>query len=213
MFSELVDRAVHVTGRPDTLDDVAYWANETMRDICRREDWMDDSIEELIELPAGQTSMVWTPGVGRARYRRMDVMEDGCGCTGHATKPTARLKTNGIFSYYHSQGSIVVVNACNPVMAYYYAYQPWLAYYARNQRPTTFDVAAGVWTNDDPAVIDQVSNWMLERHSHVVLQGTLAKFFASKQDPRQGVHYSAYEQGITHIIRGESIQELLQRNQ
>lgn len=213
MFSELVDRAVHIAGRPDSLDDMAYWANEAMRDISRREDWMDDSIEELIELPPGQNHTVWTPEVGRARFRRMDVMEDGCGCKAKATKPSQRLKSNGIFSYYHSQGSIVVVNACNPVMAYYYAYQPWLVYFPQGQRPAVFDVASGAWGGASPGAIDLVSNWMLERHSHVVQAGTLAKFFASKQDPRQQVHYSAFEQGITHIIRGESVQELLQRGQ
>lgn len=213
MFSELVDRAVHSTGRPDNLDNIAYWMNVTMRDISKREDFPEDSVEESITIPQNSASFVWTPEVGRSRFRREDILEDACGCIGFATKPGRRMSRDGTFRYYHSGGSLVLVNACSPVFAYYYAYQPWLVYFPKGSRPTEWNVELGEWSEPEPAAVALVSNWLLERHSETVLSGTLAKFFATKQDPRQQVHYSAYEQGVSHIIRGESVLELLQREQ
>lgn len=215
MFSELIDRAVHMTGRPDSVDDIAYWANVTMRDISKREDFTDDSREAEIVLPPNRLMdgppIIWDPPEGRQRFRREDVIEDGCGCIADAVKPGSRMAKAGLFSYYHSGGSLVFMHACSPIRIYYYVYAPWLKYYPVASRPAVFDVEANDWGAATEANIALVSNWLLERHSEVVLAGTLAKFFASKQDPRQQVHYSAYEQGISHIIRGESVLELLAR--
>lgn len=215
MFSELIDRAVHTAGRPDAIDDIAYWANVTMRNISKREDFVPDSAEDEINLPPGNTMgsapIIWDPPEGRNRFRREDVIEDGCGCIADAVKPGSRMARAGLFSYYHSGGSLVFMNACMPIRLYYYVYVPWLRYYPKGQRPAEFDVETNDWGAATEADIALVSNWLLERHSEVVLAGTLQLFFASKQDPRQQVHYSAYEQGIGHIIRGESVLELLAR--
>lgn len=212
MFSELVDRLVHEIGRPDARNDLAYWANETMRDISKREDWVDDSVEEEFQPIDFNAPAVWTPSVGRSRFRREDILLDACGCEGIATKPSARLRSgNDGFSYYHSGGSFVMKDACWPVAIYYYAYRPWLKYYPVGERPAVFDVEANDWGTASEADIALVSNWMLERHNKVVMDGTMSNFFASKQDPRQQVKYAAYEQGIGHIIRGESTLELLAR--
>lgn len=245
MFSELVDRAVSIAGRPDELEQIAKFCNMTMRDISKREDFPDDAIEESFmpdwsahphaHVPPdpfgthnrlrpnyahnhwtksysdyGRTA-VWTPSVGRNRFRREDVLQDACGCKGEATKPNRKLLGVSVFSYYHSQGSLVMLNACWPVSIYYYAYQPWLAYYPKGQRPAVFDYESNSYGGAVQADVDKVSNWMLERHDEVVLAGTLARFFAAKADQRQQVHYAAYEQGISHIIRGEGTFELLAR--
>lgn len=212
MFSELVDRLVREIGRPDAREDLAYWANVTMRDISRREDWPDDSVEESFTPIDPSGPAVFSPAVGRQRFRREDILLDACGCEAIATKPNARLRAGHTgFSYYHSGGSLVITGACWPVALYYYAYQPWLQYYAAGSRPAEFDVATNDWNGASEAAIALVSNWMLERHSDVVMNGTMSNFFASKQDPRQQVKYAAYEQGINHIIRGESPLEILAR--
>lgn len=211
MFSELVDRAVHAAGRPDALDDLAYWTNVSMREIQKREDFDDDTWEESVVIPVGDRSVIWTPEVGRERFRRLDIAEDGCGCKIKMVKPSSRLRHECLPRMYASGGSYVITTGCSPISLYYYVYVPWLAYFPKDARPAVFDMAENDWNTTDEDAIAQVSNWLLERHSEVVLNGTLAKFFASKQDPRQQVHYSAFEQGISHIIRGESSLELRAR--
>jgi hypothetical protein len=212
MFSELVDRAVHSAGRPDALEDLAYFANETMRDISKRNDWADDTVEAIIAVPADTRNVIWAPENYEARpFRREEFIVDGCGCEPLRVEPSRRMSDHEGPFYYRSGRSFVFAQVCDPVKIFYYAYHPWLRYYPKNGRPAVFDVEAHSWGGAVEATIAKVSNWMLERHNHVVLNGTLARFFASKQDPRQTVHYSAYEQGITHISRSESWKELAAR--
>ncbi len=206
MFSELIDDCVHIAGRPDSLMEFVKHANETMRDMSKRRDWPDDLVEELYEPDFNETPWTWEPSAGRARFRRETFIEDGCGCELAATVPSRRQQRIGRF-YYRSGITFVFKTDCAPIKIAYYAYQPWLKYYPAGTRPSVFDVETGEFT--DPAALDLVSNWILERHNEIVQKGTLARFFASKSDPRQQVHYSAYEQGISHIVRGEDVGQLL----
>lgn len=208
MFSELVDRAIHIAGRPDCLGDITYFVNETMRDISKRDDWPEDMVEEEIVVPLGQSTVKWIPEVKRQRFRREEYIEDACGCEPTAVNPSRRMKKLDRF-YYRSGDCFVFSGCCSPIKIAYYAYQPWLQYYPDGSRPAVFNVELNDYGSATDAQIDLVSNWILERHNNTVLQGTLAKFFSSKQDPRQQVHYSAYEQGVSHIIRSESNREIL----
>lgn len=210
MFSELVDRAVHVAGRPDALEEIAFNANETMRDISKRANWNDDSLEVEIAVPFDTRTVQWTPDKKRP-FRREDYIEDGCHCNPLRVQPSSRMhKTAGPY-YYVSGATFIFAQVCHPLKIFYFAYQPWLKYFPMGLRPATFDVENNDWSTTDEATLAKVTNWQLERHNSVVLDGTLARFFKTRQDPRQQVHYSAYEQGITHIIRAESPSELIAR--
>lgn len=211
MFSELVDRCVSISGRPDQLNSIVAHANETMRTISKRGDWPDDSVEERFPVdPLGQGMTVWEPSVGRSRFRREDYIEDARGAEPTAVRPSRRVRELE-FYYYRSGESFVFKGGVGHIDAYYYAYQPWLRYYPANARPNTFSIADGGWTNDDPDAIALVSNWMLERHNAIVEAGTLQRFFASKQDQRQLLFFSIFNEGIADITRSEGIEELLGR--
>jgi len=211
MFSELVDRCIKISGRPDQLTSIAMAANEAMRAISKAGNWPDDTLEEIAVPPADPAApFVWTPEVGRARFRREEYIEDSQGREPTAVRPSRRIRDLGFF-YYRSGGSFVFHGNRGQVRVYYYAYQPWLSYFPVNSRPAQFDIATGEWNTADPAVIDTVSNWMLERHNATVEAGTLARFFAGKQDPRQQLHYSIFQQGLTTIEKSEGIEELLGR--
>lgn len=211
MFSELVDRCIKIAGRPDQLTAMAQSANETIRAISKRGNWPDDTVEELVQPPPDpRDRFIWTPEVGRGRFRREDYIEDMTGAEPTAVRPSRRVRDLR-FYYYRSGESFVISGATGAVMVYYYAYQPWLPYFPVNNRPSTFNVMTGEWTNDDPEVLARVTNWMLERHNSVVEAGTLARFFAGKADQRQALHYTIFEQGITHIQQSEGIEELLGR--
>ena len=69
----------------------------------------------------------------------------------------------------------------------------------------------GDWGGATEASIALVSNWLLERHNSVVLEGTLAAFYRAKQDPRNQLHYSAFKQGLIDMVDAESARELLAR--
>jgi hypothetical protein len=209
MFSELVDRAVHISGRPDAITDIAYFANETMRNVSKRSDWREDSVEELVNVPSDGI-LKWVPEVGRSRFRREEYLEDGCGCRPKFVLPNSQLNKFPSCVYYVSGGDFIFQRLCSPLKIFYFAYQPWLEYYPLNARPAVFDVKTNSWAAT-AANIALVSNWMLERQNSLILDGTLASFFAVKQDPRQQVHYSKFEQGINHLVSAESHRELLTR--
>lgn len=210
MFSELVDRAVHVAGRPDMLEDIAYFANETMRDISKREDFDDDSLEVEIAVPLNTRTVQWDPPKQRP-FRREKFIIDGCNCEPVRVHPSRKMLTHPGGFYYVSGKTFIFSRVCHPIRMFYYAYQPWLSYYPQGARPATFDVRSNDWSTTDPVLLAQVTNWLLERHNELVLNGALARFFKAKQDQRQQVHYSAYEQGLTHLIRSESPLEVIAR--
>ena len=208
MFSELVDRCVSIAGRPDQLTSIVACANEAMRTISKRGDWPDDTMEEIVEPTPGQSHTVWTPEVGRARFRREEYIEDASGAEPTAVRPSRRVRDLS-FYYYRSGDSFVFNGNCGALKIYYYAYQPWLRYFPVNARPTAFDLAIGDWTVPTEAAITQVSNWMLERHNSIVEAGTLQRFFASKQDQRQGLYFSIFNEGLNDIQRAEGIEQIL----
>ena len=201
MFSEIVDRAVSLTGRPDCLADIVYSANETIRELSKREDWGLDSVEEMVHNLTPNGTFVWTPSVGRARFRRMEYICDVNGNEPTFVKPSRRMSRMPC-CYYQSGDSFVFKGVQGPLLAYYYAYPRWLQYYPQGQRPAEYTAENG-WGAATEEQVELVSNWLLEHHNFVVLAGTLAKFFAAKQDPRQTVHYSQFEQGFNHMISGE----------
>lgn len=207
MFSELVDRCVKSAGRPDALADIAMHANETMRKISKKGNWADDTVEESISYPPGQNHVVWEPGVGRARFRREEYVQDSCGAEPTAVPPSRRIRDLDFF-YYRSGQSFVIKGGVPPLSMYYYAYQPWLRYFQAGVRPTTFNMETQDWTNPDPALVAQVSNWMLERHNDTVMAGTLNSFMMGKQDARQALHYAKFKEGLEDIQRSEGLEEL-----
>jgi hypothetical protein len=211
MFSELVDRCVTTAGRPDQLANIVAAVNEAMRAISKAGDWPDDTVEETALPPANPADpFVWTPSVGRLRFRREEYITDAYGGEPTAVRPSRRIRNLPMY-YYRSGDSFVFAGTRGQVKVYYYAYQPWLRYYPIGGRPTVFDVNTGEYTDDTPAVVALVSNWMLERHNSIVEAGALAKFFAGKQDPRQSLHYTIFQQGLATISKAEGINELLGR--
>jgi len=211
MFSELVDRCVKISGRPDQISTIVMAANEAIRAISKAGNWPDDTLEEVVAPPVISTNpMVWTPEVGRLRFRREEYIEDAAGREPTAVRPSRRMRDLGFF-YYRSGESFVFKGNRGFVRVYYYAYQPWLVYFPIGARPNTFNTATGDWAFPAIAAVNAVSNWMLERHNSIVEAGALARFFAGKQDPRQALHYSIFQQGLTTIERSEGVEELLGR--
>jgi len=209
MFSELVDRCVSIAGRPDQLGNMALIANDVIRQICKKGNWPDDTVEEQIPVPP-TGPLIWTPSVGRSRFRREEYIEDATGAEPTAVRPSRRIRDLE-FYYYRSGDSFVFHGGRGFIRAYYYAYPPWLQYYPRGRRPSEFDLATQDWTDTTPAALDLVTNWVLERHSSVVEAGVLQRFFAAKQDPRQQLHFSIFTAGLADIQRAEGIEELLGR--
>lgn len=217
MFSELVDTIVHTAGRPDFLPDIARHLNEVMRNLSKRSDFDDDGVEELIAVPNGFGSVVWTPEVGRVRMRREEYIVDGYGNQPTRVNPSQRMHHVPGPYYYQSGPSYIFDRVCTPLRIYYYAYRPWLIYYPISARPARFDIEQQAYVQADgitPATEEQinlVSNWMLERHNSYLEAATLNKFFGSRQDPRQQAQYAIMEKEFADILRGEGAAELKAR--
>lgn len=214
MFSELVDRCVRASGRPDSVSDLAYAVNWAFRQIQRHTDWDDDSVEEIVAVPLDTRTVIWTPEVGRRLFRRIEYVEDGCLCQPRMVRPGRRMiehKERNQAFYYASGDSYVFANVCHPLRIYYWRYWPVLQYYPHGARPAEFDFGLGEYNTNDPALLDLVTNWILDRHNDLVFEGAMAHFYRTKQDPRNQLHYAAFNQGMSALKGAESANELVAR--
>jgi hypothetical protein len=186
-----------------------------MRTISMKEEWEEDAVEELIAADSTAAFTAWVPNVGRDLFRRIGYVEYDGGCEPTFVRPSRRLHRLSEY-YYRTREGFAFVGAKAHIKIFYYAYHPWLKYYQSGDRPAVFDGSTYIADPNGPnagavitdADIDAVSNWMLEKHNKTVLAGTLAALYADKQDPRQNVNYSKFNQGIADMIRAESTTEL-----
>jgi len=211
MFSELVDQAVRSAGRPDALADLVFSMNSAIKSIHYHSDWDDDTFEELVPVPNTRT-VEWAPTFGRIFLRRIEYVEDGCGCRPKMVRPSERLATMRQDAFFYASGnSYVFANVCHPLRVYGFRYSRPFQYYPANQRPATYDFDTLTYNTSDPTLLDKVTCWILERHASVVLEGTLAHFYRTKQDPRNQLHYAAFQNGLVDMVSAESARELLER--
>lgn len=212
MFSELVDQAVRSAGRPEAVADIVFSMNAAIKGIHKHSDWDDDTFEESLTVPSDTRTAVWTPSIGRRHLRRIEYIEDGCGCHPLMVRPSERLSKMKHDPFYYASGeSYVFANVCNPVRIYGFRYSRPFQYYPVNDRPARYDFDTLEWNTTDETLIERVSCWILERHMEVVLEGALAHFYRTKQDPRNQLHYAAYKEGLVNMVSAESSRELLER--
>lgn len=132
-------------------------------------------------------------------------------------KPGPRMNHEKYYFYRNSTGHTMV--NCGAIgstisLAYYRRLAP-LTYYEVGSRPATYDESTDIWTYLDPQPTDEaaelarqnlVTNWMIQEHSAVVVEGALAALWKEAGDGRSQATYSRYQSLRDGMVVEEQIQ-------
>ena len=213
MFSELIDEAVAISGRPNRITDITTYANNTIRECDVLELWARDLIEA--QLTAAAVPFTWTVPTNFRQIRTANYdnlfwpkfIEPG------------KKQTDHEFFYYRASDYFVFANVSTGTLVNiaYYSYLKRLYYFAVGARPAVWDPVAETWSylsggvyvptlgTDalDAAARALVTNWLLEDWYNTILTGTTAKILTAINDPRAGNNFANYKSNQGDINKGE----------
>jgi hypothetical protein len=211
-FSQMVDKMVAETNRPDLITEIASYLNQTLRElhmeptrgnaVLYRENLKEERIVSAVE-----TGLSWTiPKVTVFQALAAAKFESVYTSDGEvwAEELTPGRKMSERLYYYYRAGAQFVFSGFGGVNASvalaWYEYVPYLKYYASNLRPAEYDVETG-WAYADvintpelqAAAELKTSNWILLRWPTVVEEGLRAKVYKrASDDNRARTSYSMY---------------------
>lgn len=226
-FSQIVDRVVARSGRPDRLQDAQDFVNQTIRDAHTSPDNLAVLYpKNLVEDQLATTTSapyIWTPP--RNIQRMMTVRYPGVITPKYPTGvyPDFRQPGRGqidVDYLYYRAGAYFAFAGCgesgSTIDVAYYAYPQRLAYYAEALRPASFDLETQTWTYlsavseaDQLAARELVSNWLIYDWYDYVMEGSMSKMFKLVGDTeRAATHYSAYQQLKKTLFSSEAVESI-----
>ncbi len=119
--------------------------------------------------------------------------------------------------FYYLSGNSLILGGVSEGDVLFYA---WLArprafvfYPDEAQAPATYNADTGVWSyssanltvEEQLAAQARVTDWVLQRHFDVVLDGVLATMYKEDNDPRGAAAYARYKQGEEDIRESNEI--------
>jgi hypothetical protein len=212
-FSQIIDKLVKETGRPDLLVDITSYCNQTLRELHFEPTrgnaaYYKDNLKE-IKLTATSEVLSWTipkvsvyQGIAAVRY---DCVFDVDRKPIWAEEMAPGYAMNSKKYYYYRAGTNVSFSGFGGVNATislsWFEYVPNLKYYAVADRPATYDDVDG-WTYKNTYDVDDTTrqnaqdlctNWLLLRWSSVIEEGLRAKVYKRvSDDSRAKTSYSMY---------------------
>lgn len=197
MFSEIVDRAMSRSGRPDLLTTIEDYCNDTVRECCALRHFAKSLIED-------QVTVTTSPHIlsKPVRLQKLAALQYADGLFPREIRMGSALKDRTYFFYdagsYWACSGVTVGDVLN---IGYYQFPKKLKYYESALRPAVFDEEAETWTyltavTDPDKLIarEKVTNWITSDWTLLITEGTLAKVFKLIKDQERAVtHYSAFE--------------------
>lgn len=235
MWSEAIDRAVQLSGRPDKLDDLQNWAVLNMTEMQAKGILKRNLIEDTVL--TGNASInpyIWTrpPRFQRMLTARYPGGFEGEGVFPEFCPPGKRQKEYP--NRYYAGPTYFAF--CGPDLidridvAYYQLRGP-LPYFPVGKRPVTYDW--NLFTNEfhnlttdgiapynldytDPAnqqaAIDACQNWILQDYWQLHVEGLLAKLWKAVNDEtRAATHFSFYNRTLNDVFLTTELLESLAR--
>lgn len=212
-FSELVDKMVAETKRPDMRVEIATYLNQTLRElhfepqrgnaVFYKDNYKEDRIVSAVS--SGFSWAIPSPqnfqAPAAARYD--SVYSDGAQVWAKEMRPGPAMAREP-YSFYRAGGAFYFNNygGVNASISWsWYEYVAALKYYAVGFRPATYDIESGwdyltAYDVDDTTRANAeslVSNWLLIRWSTVIEEGLRAKVYKRVADEtRARTSYSLY---------------------
>lgn len=214
-FSQMVDEAVAETSRPDLLQQIATYLNQTVREVhfrpdlnaplTYRENFKEDSL--TADTAEGFQWDIPNPATfQRMAGVRFNTVFDG---NGRMVWASEKVPGPGVepdeFFYYRIGGTIVLSNyggTGGKIDLGWFEFPNRLQYLPTAQRPAQYDdwlgwqYAPAITTPEQQALARiRTSNWLLLRWHDVLLEGIRAKVYKRvSDDTRQKTSYSLYQQ-------------------
>lgn len=224
-FSQLVDKMVDESKRPDLKTEIASYLNLTLRELHQEPSkgnsiFYKDNLREIQLLNAPADGLFWEipnravfQGLAGVRY---DILfADGNQTWAKEVQP-GRIMATEKYYYYRASGNFFFRNYGGlnaSVSLAWYEFTPSLKYYVSGTRPAIYDSETG-WTyapsydvDDDTRALAQALtiNWILERWDMVIEEGLRAKIFKRIDDTnRARTSYSLYTQLRQGIYTAEA---------
>lgn len=224
-FSQLVDKMISETKRPDMIAEIATYVNQTLRElhfepqrgnaVFLRENMKEDQITSLVE-----TGLTWAipdptvfQGLQAVRFDSVFI-DDQQSWPEEVT--VGRGMTSRTEGWYRAGGNVFFFGyggINGRVSLAWYEYVKALKYYTVDTRPASYDIESG-WsyksefnTSDEQRALAQrlTSNWILLRWDSVVEEGVRAKIYKRTSDTeRARTSYSMYSTLRQGFISSES---------
>lgn len=224
-FSQMVDKMVLETKRPDMVNEIVTYLNQTLRELHSEPEranavHYEANLREDLILATTESNFMWdipNPAVFQAiRSVRYDGVIDRHGQPVWAEMIQPSRAINGVDYFYYRSGSkfaFAGYGGLNKVISIaWYEFTASLKYYPVANRPATYDIETG-WSYLPAYNVDDVtratarslvSNWLLERWDMVIEEGLRAKIYKrASDDNRAKTAYSLFKQLHKNLYTSE----------
>jgi hypothetical protein len=214
-FSQLVDRIAKEIVRPDMVEMLPAYLNQTIREIHLNAQtsmpvfYADNRIETQLTITSVDSetgAFVWAVPKPALLQRVEAVFYNRAHRYARESNPKTSMLRNQVlvndkYSWYRVAQQLVFAGAGDSgdkISVSYFEYPRSLPYYAQAARPAYWDeiqqqymIAAGQSPID---ALDKTTNWILERHEELLAEGLRAKAYKRMADEtRSRTSYSQYE--------------------
>lgn len=219
MFSELVDKIVTTSGRPDVTADIIDYTNTILRKIHGRALW--DRNFKTIQISAPDRGFHCNY-IRWERPRDFSVLRtiQTCGEYIQFTRPGRHLEN--ATHYYYADGNefVIVAPGITEATIGYYRKPARLKYYKPTERPAIFNCETERWqylvpdsqgvyanrleTDEDEFVARRkVADWILHDYPDAVRHGVLNLVYSQLGDDQARSQFAIFNSCITDLIRVE----------
>lgn len=220
-FSELVDRIVAERQRPDLRIAAASYVNQVIRQVHSRPNtgssirFDANRLEHSFTL-AGNPPYVW-PIPFASRFQSIEAIYNRTVGVYHKERNPSVIHNTFSqpfheYKWYRSGPTIIIVNALEGqiIDLSYHEYPRPLAYKAVDARVVTYDydtdayvlVAGGGEPTEEQLALE--TNWLLQRWTTLVEEGTRAALFRNTGDESRGrLSYSSFQEQRLQLIQNE----------
>jgi hypothetical protein len=224
-FSQIVDKIILETKRPDMKSDIISYLNQTMRELHTEPTrgnaaHYETNLKEDVLLSDSDSNFYWEipkpqvfQGIRSVRY---DSLLDRHGNQVWAEPIQPSRAMNGVDYFFYRSGSRFYFRGYGGLQKLismaWYEFTPSLDYYAKALRPAEWSNSTG-WTYLTAYDTDEttravaralVGNWILDRWDTVVEEGLRAKVYKrASDDSRARTCYSLFKQMHQNLYTSE----------
>lgn len=230
-FSQLVDAIVRETGRPDMVNEIITYLNQTVREchadpVSNGSLYMHDNLQEMVLVATQERGQVWNiPNPATFQHlwavQYMSV-HNITGNQPYATfaKPGPAMHRHQ-YSYYRASGGFAFAGQRGyggtgaRIGLAFYEFLPSLRYYPLGQRPLEIGLDGEFIYSEEYDVSEErrleaqrlTTHWMLIRWDMVLEEGLRAKVYKRLSDTeRARTCYSLYLQQRANLSTSETAQ-------
>lgn len=224
-FSQMVDEMVSETKRPDLVNEIARYVNQTIREIHFTSDrnaavFFTSNLQEAMIVADHDSRLVWEMP-DPTRFQKMLGVKyfnslDSAGDAVWARETSPGRHMNDLCHFYYRVGGTFAFHGFgglnSQVGLAWYEFPRSLKYKVPAARPAEYDVDSG-WVYDplvntpelEEGARELTSNWLLLRWTDVIAEGVRAKVYKRlSDDARSRTCYSLYQSLRQGLITSET---------